>query len=186
LVNRLNPFVNLTDHVRPGALATITLAIERWHGESAGKVTLLEGRRATNWSLRGGGEQELWSSATQAAGRAGATDLPYRLPAGGVAWLFAAVDELAPGGESWTVHLDGCNAKLTAFFNGHGAGRIWLPSGGRPPLRGGNNNALYLPAPWFQPGANLLALLVEAVTQDADAEISVAVAQCRPELKPAR
>jgi beta-galactosidase len=186
LVNRLNPFVNLTEHVRPGALATITLAIERWHGESAGKVTLLEGRRATNWSLRGGGEQELWSAATQAAGLAGVAGLPYRLPAGGVAWLFATVDELAADGESWTLHLDGRNAKLTAFFNGHGAGRIWLPSAGRPPLRGGNNNALYLPAPWFQQGANLLALLVEAVTQDEDAEISAAVAQCRPVLTMAR
>jgi hypothetical protein len=59
-------------------------------------------------------------------------------------------------------------------------GRIWLPSAGRPPMRGGNNDALYLPAPWFLPTENLVVLLVEAVAPDEDAEIGEVVAQYQP------
>jgi beta-galactosidase len=180
IVNPRDPFVDLTAHVGPGGTALITLEIERWHGEGAGEVILLEGRRATDWTVRGGGELELWSAACLAASDAEASGLPYRLASGGVAWLFAAVDHLGASGASWTLHFSGCNAKLTAFFNSHGVGRIWLPSAGRPAMRGGNSDALYLPAPWFQPGENLLALLVEAVAQDEDAEIVSVAVQRKP------
>jgi beta-galactosidase len=180
VVNPQNPFVNLTEHVRPGGVARLALHIERWHAEAAGQVTLLEGRRATNWSLSGGGEQALWFAATQAVEHGRASKVPYRLASGRVAWLFATVDQLAATGESWIVRCAGRNAKLTAFFNGHGVGRLWLASAGRPQMRGGNNDALYLPAPWFQPAGNLLAILVEAVAHDEDAEIGEVVAQPQP------
>jgi beta-galactosidase len=182
VLNPRDPFVNLTDHVGSGETATISLYVERWHGEAAGEVTLLEGRRATNWSVSGGGEQALWSFATQAARHATARSLPYRLAAGGVAWLFGGLGHLVATGESWTLHCTGRNAKVTAFLNGRGVGRIWLPSAGRPPMRGGNNDALYLPAPWFQQTENLMAFLVEAVEHDEDAEIVEVVARRRPSI----
>jgi beta-galactosidase len=182
VVNPRDPFVNLTEHVSPGEVARIALHIERWHAEAAGQVTLLEGRQATNWSLSGGSEQALWSSATQAAAHGSTSSVPYRLAAGGVAWLFAEVDQLAATGDSWILHCVGRNAKLTAFFNGHGVGRLWLPSAGRPPMRGGNNDALYLPAPWFRPTGNLVAVLVEAVDRDEEAEIGEVMAQRRPSI----
>jgi len=146
-------------------------------------VTLLEGRRATNWSLSGGNEQALWSAATQAVVQASASSLPYQLAPGGVAWLFAQVDELADAGDSWTAHCAGRNVKLTAFFNGYGVGRVWLPSAGRPPMRGGKNDAFYLPEPWFQPTENLLAVLVEAVDPAEAAEIGEVIVRRRPAIQ---
>ncbi|MFN8493674.1 MAG: beta-galactosidase [Caldilineaceae bacterium] len=183
VVSPRNPFVDLTEYVQPGGVAKLAFHIERWHAESGGKVTLLEGRRATNWSLGGGNEQALWGVATQVVAQASATHLPYRLASGGVAWLFAQVAQLADQGESWTVHCDGRNAKLTAFFNGHGVGRVWLPSACRPPMRGGKNDAFYLPAPWFQATENLLAVLVEAVDPEEAAEIGEVVVRQRPAIR---
>jgi beta-galactosidase len=182
VVNPRNPFVDISEYVSAGGVARIALHIERWHAEAAGQIALLEGRHATDWSLSGGGEQALWSSATQAVEHASVRRLPYHLAAGGAAWLFAEVDQLAATGDSWTLHCVGRNAKLTAFFNGHGVGRVWLPSAGRPPMRGGNNDALYLPAPWFLPTGNRLAVLVEAVEHGAGAEIGEVIAQRRPSI----
>lgn len=173
IVSPRDPYVDITAYVSPGGIASIALHVERWHSEPAGQVTLLEGRRATNWSVCGGGEALLWSAASQVAAQGSASAVPYRLAPGGVAWLFTTVDQLA--GDSWTMHYAGQNAKLTAFFNGHGVGRIWLPSAGRPQLRGGDSQVLYLPAPWFQPADNLVAILVEAIDRDQDAEITEVV-----------
>ena len=47
-------------------------------------------------------------------------------------------------------------------------------------MRGGNNDALYLPAPWFQPAGNRLAILVEAIERAEDAEIDEVIVQSRP------
>lgn len=180
VVSPRNPFVDLTPHGQPGERATITLDLERWHMEAAGQVTLLEGRRATDWSLGGADEERLWSAATQTVDQGHVATLPYRLTPGGIAWLFARVDQLAATGASWTLHPTGRNAKVTAFFNGYGVGRLWLPSAGQPSMRGGHNDALYLPAPWFQPQTNLVALLIEAIDQAEAAEISEVLAQRRP------
>jgi beta-galactosidase len=94
------------------------------------------------------------------------------------------VDQLAAGRASWTLHPTGCNAKVTAFFNGRGVGRLWLPSAEQPPMRGGHNNALYLPAPWFQPRDNLVALLIEAIDLHDAAVLERVVAQQQPNFVP--
>lgn len=179
-VDPLNPFIDVTDYVCPGEVAVITLHLARWHAEAAGEVTWLEGRRATDWTLSGGGEAALWSAATQAADHAQPASLPYRLAPGGMAWLFPEMGHLAASGDSWTLHCTGRNAKLTAFLNGRGVGRLWLPSPGRPVMGGGHNDALYLPAPWFQADGAVVALLVEAVARGEEAEITAVVAQRRP------
>ncbi|MCB0138250.1 MAG: hypothetical protein KDD75_24330, partial [Caldilineaceae bacterium] len=64
VVNPRNPFVDLTPHGQPGAVVTLTLHLERWHSEPAGQLTLLEGRRATGWSLCSADEGTLWAAAT--------------------------------------------------------------------------------------------------------------------------
>ena len=49
--------------------------------------------------------------------------------------------------------------------------RRWPPCDTlRPSLRGGADDRLYLPAPWFEEGEKRLALLVEAVEMGAESD----------------
>jgi beta-galactosidase len=172
VVNPLNPYMDVSHCVQPGQAARVALAIERWHRQPAGDVTLLEGRRATDWHIGGGGEAELWAAAERALPHARHLELPYRLRAGAVGWLFGDVDPLARLGGSWVLRCLGRNAKVTAWFNGQIVGRLWLPGSSRPMLAGGAPDVLQLPEPWLQPANNCLALLVEAVEYGEMAEVS--------------
>jgi len=172
VVNPLNPYVDFSDYAQPGQAATIALAIERWHRQPAGDVALLEGRRATDWQIGSGGEAELWAAAERALPHAHHLELPHRLRAGALGWLFGDVGALARLGGSWVLRCLGRNAKVTAWFNGHIVGRLWLPASLRPTMVGGAPDVLQLPEPWIQPTNNRLALLVEAVEYGEMAEVS--------------
>ncbi len=172
VVNPLTPYVDISHCLQPGQPATIALSIERWHRQPAGDVTLLEGRRATDWWVAGAGEAELWAAAERWLPDAHGLTMPFGLRTGATGWLFGDVGALAALGGSWLVRCLGRNAKVTAWFNGHVVGRLWLLSSSRPVLVGGAPDMLYLPAPWFQPTDNLLALLVEGVEYGEAGEVT--------------
>jgi beta-galactosidase len=173
VINPLDPYVDISDAVRPGQAATIALYIERWQRQPAGDVVLLEGRRATRWSVSGGAEQALWAALERRLPRARATELPYRLEPGQLGWLIADVSELAALGGCWIASCAGHNVKVTALLGGRVVGRLWLPgTSGRPAIVGGDPSVAYLPEPWLDGASVRLALLVEAVERDAPGELS--------------
>ncbi|KAB8197858.1 hypothetical protein FH608_004915 [Nonomuraea phyllanthi] len=166
-VNPLVPYVDVTSAITPGAPARIELALRRWHGEPAGEVRLLEGRRATGWSVALAGEPEL--RALSAAPARPAT-LPVRLRAGELRWVRLDLADLPA--RTWSATFTGHDLKLTALFNGRVVGRLWLPGDIRPELAGGSPDRLTLPGPWFADGGNELVLLAEAVHPDDDGELT--------------
>lgn len=159
LVNPHDPFVDISTAVEPGGAARIELALTRWHGAEAGEVTLLEGRRATGWTVAFAEEPELWAASS--SGDTTARSLPVELVPGEVRWIHVDVDRLA--GRTWTVFCAGADLKLTAFFNGRLVGRLWLPGDTRPVMAGGHPDRFTLPEPWFTGAGDRLSLLAEAV-----------------------
>ncbi len=172
VVNPLDPFVDISHAVAPGRTVRIALHVERWQRQPVGELVLLEGRRATGWSVAGGAEAEIWAAERRSASAERAA-LPYRLEPGQLGWLLADVSALAGG--SWVAACAGSNIKVTALLNGRVVGRIWLPSAGRPAITGGDPNVAYLPAPWLGGAGDRLALLVEAVERDGPGELSEVV-----------
>ncbi|WP_217369402.1 beta-galactosidase [Nonomuraea antri] len=172
-VNPHDPFVDITPALRPGGEARIELTLRRLHSEAAGEVTFLEGTRATAWTAAFAEEQDLWRAAQTAASHPAA--LPVRLPPGELHWLQVEVDHLH--GRSWTGRLVGSDLKVTAFFNGHLVGRMWLPGETRPMMKGGSPDLFALPAPWFTESGNRLCLLAEAVHPGRPGELREIIAE---------
>lgn len=195
-VNPHAPYIDITSALRPGGPARIELTLHRRHGEDAGRVTLLEGRRVTGWSAAFAEEPGLWSAALRSLGALdapgsveaqtagdgsgssavltagdgpGVAEFPVRLAPGELRWLHADVADLA--GDTWTAVFAGANLKLTALFNGHLVGRLWLPGGTRPQLGGGAPDRLTLPACWFAGAGDRLVLLAEAVHPEEPGEL---------------
>jgi beta-galactosidase len=166
-VHPLNPYVDVTSFVSAGAQMSISLSLERYYHQPAGKVVLYEGQRATSWRVGGCGEEQLWTASLDAEASTASCELPVSLAAGSVAWLMA---DMPPDVTAACRYMacKGRNVKVTAFFNGHLVGRIWTEGDLRPYMTGGAQNLIYLPEPWYHEGGNRLALLVEAVGDNAE------------------
>ncbi|MEU9835105.1 beta-galactosidase [Streptosporangium sp. NPDC048047] len=158
-VNPHDPFVDVTPAVRPGEEARIELTLHRLHGEAAGEVTLLEGVRATGWTVAFAEEADLWRAAR--SGAPAPASLPARIAPGEMHWLHVEVGHLA--GRSRTCRLTGSDVKVTALLNGHVVGRLWLPGETRPAMKGGSPDLFTLPSAWLTGSGDRLSLLVEAV-----------------------
>lgn len=170
VVNPHDPYADLTPWLRPGVPARLELTLRRRPADSAGEPVLLEGRRATGWSAVSGDEATLWQAATRSL-PGQETRLPVRLAPGELGWLHA--DVTAYAGRTWTARCTGTRLKVTAWFNGHVVGRLWLPGEPRPAMHGGDPELLTLPAAWFDPsGGDRLSLLVEAVDRDLPGELT--------------
>ncbi|MCZ8518957.1 MULTISPECIES: beta-galactosidase [Paenibacillus] len=162
------PFVDLTPYVEPGEEAEMALYMQRSYHQTAGRVMLYEGSDAVQWRVAGCQEEQLWQASEDAAGRAAVSELPVQLLPGELAWLQTDLPaDLAA--KCRKVRCEGRDVKLTAFFNGHLVGRLWLEGGGvRPHMTGGGQDVIYLPEPWYQAGDNRLSLLVEGIGEDAE------------------
>lgn len=161
----MNPYVDVTPFTMPGAELQISLELERYYHQPSGKIVLLEGNRAVDWWVSGCEEEQLWRASEQVSGQAASCELPVALSAGDLIWLTA---ELPSDVEAACRHLlcEGSKAKITAFFNGHLVGRVWLSGGSvRPHMTGGAQKEIYVPEPWYEEGGNRIALLVEALEE---------------------
>ena len=166
VINPRNPFLRLDTGERS---LTIACEVNRHYASSAGEILLYEGTRAEEWTLTGGEEQAFWEHAMASMKEASTILLPYPLRSGGTSWLHAVVPD-SNQGRGWRVRVDGKNLKLTVFFNGRVAGRLWTPdSSERPVFSGGDQTSFLLPGSWFAKGEeNRLAIYAEAVERESD------------------
>lgn len=165
-IHPMNPYVDITPFTEPGAETQICLHLERYYHQSAGKIMLFEGNQAVNWWVSGSEEEQLWDASEQMQFHAASSELPDTLSAGDMLWLSA---ELPSDVRAACRHVlcEGSKAKITAFFNGHLVGRVWLPGGSlRPHMTGGAQHLFYLPEPWYEEKGNRIALLIEALGED--------------------
>ncbi|REE66981.1 beta-galactosidase [Paenibacillus taihuensis] len=163
-VHPFDPYINISAYVRPGEDVQVTVFLERVLGLGAGEVILYEGNAAREWRLAASEEAELLGHAAQERTAAESHELPVRLEAGAVAWLYGKLDQ--PGeGNGWRVKVNGSNMKLTVFLGETIVGRLWTASGAtRPSFSGGDQESFYLPGPWLNNGdQNELTILLEAV-----------------------
>lgn len=168
-VNPHTPYVDLTPAAHPGQTVDIGIYAEQWYHAPGGTAQLFEGICPTNWWIAASGENELVSAAANARPHAISAEFPFHLDAGQMWWLYG---DLPTSDQCWTIRCDGRNLKISAFFNDRFVGRIWLPTENvRPKMAGGNENLLYLPAPWFRNHSNALALLLESVHNIASGEL---------------
>ncbi|HEX2914070.1 MAG TPA: beta-galactosidase [Chloroflexia bacterium] len=170
LVNPFNPYLDITPYVQPGEEVLVAAYVETLYGQEVGKVSLLEGQQATDWWVAAISEEvQLWKNVGQAWSKTTSITLPHRLAAGEMGWLFG---ELPPSVKhGWFVRCIGRNLKITALFNGHLVGRLWLPGPSRPQFKGGNPEIFYVPHAWFQTVENRLGLLLEAIEHDEASEL---------------
>ncbi|AEI44801.1 Glb1 [Paenibacillus mucilaginosus KNP414] len=162
------PFVDLTPYIDRDGEIEIALYLERRDHQAAGRVMLYEGSDAVHWRVAGCQEEQLWQASEEAAGQAAACELPVPLLPGEWAWLQT---ELPAGlaAKCRKLRCEGRSMKITAFFNGHLVGRVWLEGAGvRPHMTGGGQDVIYLPEPWYREGSSRLSLLVEGAGDDAE------------------
>jgi beta-galactosidase len=169
-INPYTPYINISSEVQAGQLVDVAIYTEKFYLAPGGTVSLLEGMAAEDWWVAGCGESELVASSQEMHPRAVSTELPFRLSAGELSWLWGELPDLKT---CHTICFSGRNAKISAFFNGKLVGRLWLPSvANRPIMKGGADDVVYLPGPWFHVRNNILALLVEAIMLGEEAEIT--------------
>lgn len=161
-VNPLTPYIDLTQWVRGGEEAQLTLFLETFYGLSNGTVILYEGVKAVDWELTSADEADLWNQAVQAKPLATPIALPVELGSGSSAWLFGNLDGI-DSTSCWKVLCRGSNMKLTLYLNGRLIGRIWNPSStSKPQMRGGNDQLTFVPGPWIHKEGNTFAILLES------------------------
>lgn len=161
-VNPLTPYIDLTQWVRVGEEAQLTLFLETFYGLSNGTVILYEGVKAVDWELTSADEADLWNQAVQAKPLATPIALPVELGSGSSAWLFGDLDGI-DSTSCWKVLCRGSNTKLTLYLNGRLIGRIWNPSStSKPQMRGGNDQLTFVPGPWIHEEGNTFAILLES------------------------
>jgi beta-galactosidase len=170
-INPHTPYLDISAEVQPGQSVEVGIYLKKFYLAPGGKLILFEGITAKDWWVGGSGEADLAAMALNARSRAVLMDLPFRMPAGDVSWLWGDLPALE---DCWTVRFTGWNVKISAFFNGKLVGRVWLPTNDvRPKMAGGADNLVYLPGPWFKNYDNSLALLVESVKLGEEAEITI-------------
>ncbi|MGE5598500.1 MAG: hypothetical protein ACM3XS_03895, partial [Bacteroidota bacterium] len=129
--------------------------------ERAAELSVYRGFPGGDWEVRMVPGRELPRWEAEAPAQAG---LPLHLAPG-----FVAVVRLRWPDFPWSaveaVHLvvDGRDCKLTACVGGEVAGRLWLPSAGRPPFAGGPQDGwIFVPRAWLEADPEM-RLIVEAV-----------------------
>ena len=170
-LNPLNPYTDLTPYVKAGETAAITLFMDKTYGSLSGQISLYEGIAAKGWTLSACQEEGLLQHANKSKLVAHAVESPLSLKPGAVSWLYGELKDDNQG-LGWRVYVKGKDLKLTVFFNGHLVGRLWTEGGAnRPIFRGGSEDSVYLPGPWFrnQDEGNEIVILLEAVSVVEDA-----------------
>lgn len=169
-VTPLDPFLDITRHVGAGMPVELTVYTEQdYHAQLAGRVMLLEGKSAQDWSVGGLDEAGLWSVLNEARVEAAQTaEFPVRVAPGGLALLWA---DLPPAGGDVLLRCQGQRVKLSLFLNGRLMARVWPEPDARfPRMVGGDGSLAYLPGPWWE-AQNRLLMLVEAIDADEAGEV---------------
>jgi beta-galactosidase len=171
-VNPLNPYVNVSRLVQPGATAILAIALEQDYRRPAGQVVLYQGTSVRDWCMAGWEEeglarlaQESWDASSELDAGGGAAAQPSVQMAGGaMAWLHAELPQAYDWECGFQLQFAGHGVKATVLLGERVVGRVWLPSDMRPRMAGGADDRVVLPATWVREAGGRVHLLLESVS----------------------
>jgi beta-galactosidase len=161
MISPFNPFLDLGALARSKEIDLCLAAEQHYPGELSGRILLLQGLLAMDWQVRGFDSADLLDVCLKFRHSQAESAFPFLLGPGQVACLSASTAALPHSPAGWVLQASGKGIKLAAFLGERFVGRIWLPGGSRPVMKGGKDDLLYLPGAWLENRQHPLTLLLE-------------------------